>query len=341
MDKKECVLLKMYGDGKQFTRPVWYSCGKCLKCERESDDNMVERIFYCTICRRAEEALTVCKRVRPYVDEIIVIYQHLAWVDIIEEFKKLNAHLYLTEWKDDFSLYRNQYILQTGEIIKEKGYDSGSVWMLITDCDEIPSIMMLDSLKHVINEANLEYSGKGATSVTFNAHDVIVKGGETGIDSVVRLLEDYDKDEILYNHVSDSYKEVLIKYNSRLQYSGVVHHMIHGTGLKFMRASNEYYYDHIKTEIDMHVHGCRNYFIGGGGINEKTLKWKELREICDRCSIFTWKQMKDAMMNGKIDERIKRYFISHKNDSDSHIDSELRSFYTYYSVLHPDEVIFS
>lgn len=39
MDKKDCVLLKMYGDGKQFTQPVWFSCGKCKKCEREPMHN--------------------------------------------------------------------------------------------------------------------------------------------------------------------------------------------------------------------------------------------------------------------------------------------------------------
>ena len=30
----ECVLLMLYGDGKQFLEPVWYSCGKCKVCKR-------------------------------------------------------------------------------------------------------------------------------------------------------------------------------------------------------------------------------------------------------------------------------------------------------------------
>jgi hypothetical protein len=34
MNKRDCILLNMYGDGDKFTEPVWYSCGKCEKCER-------------------------------------------------------------------------------------------------------------------------------------------------------------------------------------------------------------------------------------------------------------------------------------------------------------------
>ena len=31
-----CLLIDLYGDGKKFTQPVWYSCGKCKKCKRDT-----------------------------------------------------------------------------------------------------------------------------------------------------------------------------------------------------------------------------------------------------------------------------------------------------------------
>lgn len=306
------------------------------------------KIFYCTICKKVEETYTVCKRIYPYVDDIIIIHQY-PYKNELSKVKPDKCHLYLTEWKDDFSWYRNQYIKRTGEIIVEKGYDINDVWMLITDCDEIPSLATLYNLKDIIHHANNMYSGKGATLITINSHDVIVKGGESSVNNSVtdnnvihnvRLLEDYNDSEILYNHVSDSYKEMLMKYNNKLRYDGIVHHMIHGTGLKFMQAPKEYYYDHIKTETDINIRGCRNYFIGGGGVNEKTEKWKMLRKICDKYGILTWEQMKNVMDNGHIEDELLLFFINHKDDHDSHIDSELRSFYTYYDNIHHDEIIY-
>jgi hypothetical protein len=32
----ECILLKLYGDGKQFTEPVWYRCGQHDPCQRQT-----------------------------------------------------------------------------------------------------------------------------------------------------------------------------------------------------------------------------------------------------------------------------------------------------------------
>lgn len=36
MKDEDCLLLNLYGDGKRFLEPVWYSCGKCEECKRIS-----------------------------------------------------------------------------------------------------------------------------------------------------------------------------------------------------------------------------------------------------------------------------------------------------------------
>jgi hypothetical protein len=31
----DCTNMVLYGDGKKFTQPVWYSCGRCKPCPRD------------------------------------------------------------------------------------------------------------------------------------------------------------------------------------------------------------------------------------------------------------------------------------------------------------------
>jgi len=45
MDKKDCLLLRMYGDGEKFIKPVWYPCGNCSNCERDSSRNDYTKSF--------------------------------------------------------------------------------------------------------------------------------------------------------------------------------------------------------------------------------------------------------------------------------------------------------
>ena len=38
----DCITMKLYGDGKKFNEPVWYSCGKCKKCPRDKDSKYLD-----------------------------------------------------------------------------------------------------------------------------------------------------------------------------------------------------------------------------------------------------------------------------------------------------------
>ena len=296
------------------------------------------RIFYCTICPYPEEALSVVKRVYDYVDEVIVIHQYPLSEHVKSEFEALNTHLYHTQWNEDFSWYRTQYIKRTGEIIStsEKGYDKNDTWMLITDCDEFPSISMLNNLKKQITKANLQNS----TIITWNSHDVFIhgEGTATPFTFIPRPLEDVDKNEVMSNVTSNYFKELLVKYQDRLEYRGKVHHTLCGSGLRIMQAPKEFYYDHIKTDGDLHAHGVRNYWTGGGGVQEMGSKWKEMKQIASKYGIETWEQMNRAIKIGNVPSDLKQFWIDHRNDNERNVDSELRSFYSYYFILHPDEL---
>ncbi len=296
-------------------------------------------VFYCTICQFAEESLPNAYRVRPYVNEIVIVYNHPVLNQVKSEFDDLSATLHQVDWKEDFSFKRTQYIRKSGEIIKgnpEKGYTKNNTWMLVTDTDEFPSISLLQNLQNVITKAEINSS----TVCTINVHDIFIKGEGTPnpFTFIPRPLEEIDKSEIISHNVGNYHKELLVKYNDRLEYRGKVHHTLSGTGLKIMSAPKEYYYDHIKTNSDLHSHGCRNWFIGGGGVQEFGEKWKSMRLITNKYGLDSWEKMEKAMKVGNIPSDILQFFVEHKNDNDSHTDSELRSFYSYYKIVHPKEL---
>lgn len=295
-------------------------------------------VFYCTICQHPEEALPNAQRVRPYVDEIIIVYNQPNVIEQVKsEFDGLGATLHYVDWKEDFSFKRTQYIRKSGEVALQKGYDKNKLWMLITDSDEFISKSVLQNLESIITKAELSKS----TICTVNAHDYFIKGEGTAnpFTFIPRPLEDIKKEEIIMESVSNYHKELLVKYQDRLEYKGKVHHTLHGSGLRTMQAPREYYYDHIKTDADLHPHGCRNWFIGGGGVQEFGEKWKLLRSITDKYGLDTWEKMEKVMKNGNIQQDIKQFFIDHKDDNDRHTDSELRSFYAFYNILHSREFI--
>ncbi len=297
-------------------------------------------IFYCTICQYPEEALPNSYRVRPYVNEIIVVHNHPVIAQVKAEFDDLGAILHYVDWKEDFSFKRTQYIRKSGEIIKEKenscGYTKDNTWLLVSDTDEFPSISLLQNLQSIVAKAEINKS----TVCTVNVHDIFIHGEGTSnpFTFIPRPLEEIGVDEIISQNVGNYYKELLVKYQDKLEYRGKVHHTLSGTGLRNSGALPEYYYDHIKTDADLHSHGCRNWFIGGGGVQEFSDKWKQMRYITDKYDIDTWEKMEKAMKVGNVQPDILQFFIDHKDDNDRHTDSELRSFYSYYKIVHPEEL---
>ncbi len=308
-----------------------------------SQNNIKSNIFYCTICQFAEESLPNAYRVRPYVNEIIVVHNHPVIAQVKAEFDDLQATLHYIDWKEDFSFKRTQYIRKTGDIIKEKGekgsvcgYTKDNTWMLVSDIDEFPSFPLLQNLQNLIAKAEINKS----TICTINAHDYLIKGEGTAepFTFIPRPLEEIDKNEIVGQTISNYHKELLIKYQDKLEYKGKVHHTLHGSGLRIMQAPKDYYYDHIKKDADMHSHGCRNWFIGGGGVQEFSAKWKVLRGLTDKYGLDTWEKMDKAMKIGNIQSDILQFIVDHKDDNDTSSDSELRSFYSYYKILHENEL---
>mgnify|MGYP003394185384 FL=1 len=304
-----------------------------------SENTIKSNVFYCTICQFAEESLPNAYRVRPYVNEIIIVHNQPVLTQVKAEFDDMSATLHQVDWKEDFSFKRTQYIRKSGEIIKEhpeKGYTKDNTWMLVSDTDEFPSIPLLSNLQNLIAKAEINKS----SICTINAHDYMIKGEGTPnpFTFIPRPLEDINENEIISHSISNYHKELLVKYQDRLEYTGKVHHTLRGSGLRMMQASKDYWYDHIKTDADLHSHGCRNWFIGGGGVQEFGPKWKILRSITDKYDLDSWEKMEKAMKIGNISSDILQFFVDHRDDNDTSSDSELRSFYSYYKIFHENEL---
>lgn len=271
------------------------------------------RLAYGTICKYLGEALENAKRVREYVDEIVIIYQ-FAEVDknILDAFKALDARLYLTEWTDDFSYYRTQYL----EHARELNCD----WVFTTDTDEYPDHALCENVRRFIQE-----SGDGAryNSIAFNSHDVAL---------------DENGREIAMN-VSNYWKQMLFMLYPGVHYERRVHHDLIGADWVQINAPPDFFYEHKKEAIDIQRDGIRNFYIAGGGVDEYSEKWKELHQITDKHGWQRWEDFYNAMLRGNLPEDVKGWIIKHRSDNDvPHVDCEVRAFFIYYfGYLHSDE----
>lgn len=64
----DCTNMVLYGNGTKFTKPVWYSCGRCKPCPRDPE---AKKLIECELCqntplfikgRRGDDVLYKCLR---------------------------------------------------------------------------------------------------------------------------------------------------------------------------------------------------------------------------------------------------------------------------------------
>lgn len=266
----------------------------------------MNKVAYCTLTENLELAIRNLNTTRPYVDESIVIYEKGTDMEI-EELKKLKVTCVQKDWNDNFSEYRNHYLIAAREL--------NCNWVFTTDTDEYPSIELCENIKLLITNA------KNYDMVAFNSHDII--------------YDEYDVQT--YNNISSYYKQFLFKLYPKVKYTRRVHHELMGHAYSEIHADDKCYYEHIKNQDDVQIRGCRNFYIGGGGIDEYSTEWKELRGI--KTCPLTWHEFRKNMLNGTLTDDVKSWILKYRNvNSKAHHDSELRAFFiVYFEILHPDQ----
>lgn len=268
----------------------------------------INKVAYCTLTEDLKSAISNLKITRSYVDESIVIYENGTKSEL-KKLKKLKITCVQKDWEDNFSEYRNHYLTAAREL--------NCNWIFTSDTDEYPSITLCENIKSLIKNA------KNYDMISFNSHDI-----------------GYDENDIeIYNNISTYYKQLLFKLYSKVKYVRTVHHDLSGHIYKEIHASPECYYEHIKHSSEVQIRGCRNFYIAGGGVDEYSSEWKELREI-DNCP-NTWHKFKANMIDGTLNDEVKKWIIKYRNaNSQPHRDSELRSFFEVYFInLHPEQNI--
>lgn len=264
------------------------------------------------------------KRVQPYVDRIILVYD-----DSVGKTKKWlqdrGCELYYRKWDNHFSKQRNAYLdpLKEGE------------WVLVSDPDELHSLSLLKDIRKICAEAEKQ----GVNLLGINAHDIT-----TQLDGSVTQT------------ISNWFKNLLFKYEEGVRYAGCVHETLL-PGIHGWRPANldkKYYYEHIKSMVEIKERGARNVFCGGGGNNvkDKNPMYTELQKWANKHDIKDWAEVRQlvrfhppqiACMNfyedyeERIWKELRDIIVAHRNDSGWDWENESRDFFLWCKALHSRE----
>ena len=320
---------------------IAYRCGKDGAVYRvapmiRSDEPPFVIAYQCTYEERFEQTLEGIKRMHPYVDAIVIVHdgslstEHMDF--LANDYPKV--HLFYKPWVDDFPNYRNEALKRAAEIAKEKNA-LANLWVLVSDPDEV---FCEEFLK--------------------DTHSIAERSGGGTIFNMCKINS---RDKWIYpDHVeeiqSTFYKDLFFKYEKVVRYVGVgkrlvdgkevLGGMVHETlsppimGWKPIFLPEKYFYTHSKTHQEITERAARNFWINGGGNNELTDDWKELRKIAKPAGFpEDWTHAREAFRRGNVPQVIKDWLVRHRSDNDRpNVDVEMRDFFTWYFVyLHPEE----
>jgi len=261
---------------------------------------------------RKDQTVECIRRVQEFVDRIVIIAP-----DIPADFflPTPKVELYITPWKDNFPEYRNEYL---------KRCNLGD-WVCVADPDEWYGPELCQDLKTLTAEADK----KGIGLLLVNSHDVDIQ-------------PDGKRDE----RVSNFFKNLIFKYQPEVHYEGVgeaknVHEtLLFPPGTKQATLPRKYYYEHVKTLLEIKERGARNVWIGGGGNNvgDKNPMFIDLRRVTERLGLKSWPEVRKYIREGNIDAEFREVIIKHKDDSGWDWENESRDWFLWYKLLHPSEL---
>lgn len=272
----------------------------------------------CITLNRLSELKLVLDRMAGTVDYMIVI-DGGSVDDTIHYLRGRNdVHYRIVPWSDNFSGQRNQYI--------EEARKFGVDWLFVSDTDELYSADTAMNLR-LIAERFEEY---GLGGMELRCEEV----GLAGDKEVYRKGGD---------EAHSFYKYLGMCITPSLRYEGNPHEGLVRADAEFKplgRAFERFYYEHRKQMGVIAHRGARNFFISGGGMNERPAKWREFRSLVygtmDGCNM--WPAFDRAMVNGTLAPLVERWIFDHRYDDERPGDSETREMYlTYFRILHPEK----
>ena len=267
------------------------------------------KITYCMITyNRLHETLQCIARVKPYVDQIIVIDGGSNDDTIFTLRNYPGVDLYIHPWKDNFAEQRTRYLRYAKE--------SGADWVLVSDSDEMFSVDALVNLRKEISNA-----GK-CNTLCFEATDVTLKG-----------------EAVVSKRPSKWWKPLLHKLVDGMFYNGLIHEVLERPDGQICK-NLPYTYYHIKQEDIIWQRGARNAFISGMNTNKKRSNlWEPFKKMVkDETGIDSWTEFDKYLIAGNIAECIKASLITFKDQNGWDGSSEWRELYKlYFRAYHPEE----
>ena len=289
---------------------------------------MAPRIaFGCMGQNRLHELRLVVERTKPHVDHFIYvdggsIDGSLLWA------RNAGLDVVLSPWSDNFPAQRNKYV--------QRARDLGCDWLWVSDTDELYCEELAKSVRVLSEFAEAQdFAGLSIRSV-----DVTMAGDR-----------EHSRRDAAGEHAW--HKPLAFKLTPGVKYQPAgtgpveqrapVHEEIvfgHEERFRgFTPLPDRFWYTHSKQLGELAVRGARNFYIGGGGDNERPQKWQDFRALVSRYwpgPLPSWHDFERAMIAGEVGLRVEDWIDDHRHDDERGGDSEVRELYLYYfRILHP------
>jgi len=273
-------------------------------------------IVYCMNIyeERMAQVKKCVRRVRAYVDRCVIVVDDTVTDKSKKWLRTWGCEVHYRKWDNHFSKQRNAYLDHVNE----------GEWVLVSDPDELFSLSFLEDARKILYEADKQ----GINNLGINAHDIT-----TQLNGSVT------------NTVSDWFKQLIFKFEEGVRYVGVVHETLL-PGLHGWRSANldkRYYYEHIKSMVEIKERGARNVFCGGGGNNvkDKNPMYVELRQWVDKYNLKDWSEVRQLVRfhphYTDCWKELRDIIVKHRNDSGWDWENESRDFFLWAKALHPQE----
>lgn len=274
------------------------------------------KIVYCMAIygERYIQVLACLNRVRTYVDRCVIVVDDSVTEDEKIQLRQWGCSIRYRKWDNHFSKQRNEYL---------EGVNEGE-WVLVSDPDELHSQSLMDDLKKIVTQAE----EREINILGINAHDITT-----------------ELDGTLTETVSNWHKQLLFKFEEGVRYVGVVHETLL-PGVHGWRAADldkHYYYEHIKSMVEIKERGARNVFCGGGGNNvlDKNPMYIELHAWANTHGIKDWAEIRKLVRfhphHSDQWKELRDIIVKHRNDSGWDWENESRDFFLWCKALHPRE----
>lgn len=277
---------------------------------------------------RLHELKLVVARMRSHVDHLIYvdggsIDDSILWA------RNEGLDVVLSPWSDNFPAQRNKYV--------ERARELGVEFLWVSDTDEVYCEELARSVRSLSEFAvQCDFTGYliRSVDVTMLGEREHSRRDATGEAAWRKPLAFRITPGMRYQPAG----------RGPLEERAPVHEeIVFGEGETFKAFAplpDRFWYEHRKQLGALAVRGARNFYIGGGGDNERPQKWRDFRSIISRTwpgTLPSWHEFERAMIADRIGWQVEEWIDAHRHDDERGGDSEVRELYLYFfRILHPE-----